>query len=91
MKAYGICLQLLGQCCASPSHFNCFFTLLPAQTFYGSIVGTVTDNSGAIVPNATVTIANLGTNEKRTEKTNGASEYRFVNLVPDRSLHDRLA
>lgn len=55
---------------------------LRAQTFYGSIVGTVTDNSGAVVPNATVTITNLGTNEKRTEKSNAAGEYSFVNLVP---------
>jgi len=53
-----------------------------AQTFYGSVVGTVTDNTGAVVPGATVTISNLGTNEVRTAKTNTAGEFRFVNLIP---------
>ena len=33
----------------------------PAQTFRGTILGTVTDSSGAAVPGATVTIKNLGT------------------------------
>ena len=43
---------------------GCFaiFTLaLEAQTFYGSIVGAVTDSSGAMLPGATVTLVNLGT------------------------------
>ena len=31
-------------------------TPLQAQTFYGSIVGTVTDSSNAVVPGATVSI-----------------------------------
>jgi hypothetical protein len=53
-----------------------------AQTFFGAVAGTVTDNSGAVVPNATVTITNIGTNDTRTAKTNEAGEYRFVNLVP---------
>lgn len=55
---------------------------LASQSFYGSIVGTVTDNSGAVVPGATVTVTNLGTNEKRTAQSGAAGEYNFVNLVP---------
>ena len=55
---------------------------LKAQTFYGTITGTVMDASGGVIPNATVTAINIGTNEARTMKTNAAGEYRFVNLVP---------
>jgi len=32
------------------------------QAVYGSIVGSVTDSSGAIVPGATVTITDVGKN-----------------------------
>src|SRR4051794_7258241 len=52
------------------------------QTFYGSIVGTVTDASGAAMSGATVTITNTGTGERRAAETGGDGAYRFVNLVP---------
>jgi Carboxypeptidase regulatory-like domain len=52
------------------------------QTFYGSIVGTVNDASASAVPQATVTLTNLGTGERRTMQTDNLGEYQFVNLVP---------
>ena len=52
------------------------------QTFYGSIVGTVSDASGAPMPGATVTLTNTGTSERRSADTSGDGAYRFVNLVP---------
>lgn len=55
-----------------------------AQTFYGSIVGTVADPSGAVVPGALVTLTNLGTSERRTSTTDTGGNYQFVNLVPGR-------
>jgi len=55
---------------------------LRAQSFYGSIVGTVTDTTGAIVPGATVTITNISTNEKHTAQSSAAGEFSFVSLVP---------
>ena len=55
---------------------------LQAQSFYGSIVGTVTDTSGAAVPGATVTVTNTGTNEVRTMKSDATGGFNFVNLVP---------
>jgi len=61
---------------------------LRAQTFYGSVIGTVSDSSGAIVPEATVTLTNLGTSEHRTAPTDGNGNYQFVNLVPGRYAVD---
>jgi hypothetical protein len=51
------------------------------QVTSADILGTVTDSSGAVVPNATVVLTNLGTNEKRTGTTNGAGDYTF-SLLP---------
>ncbi len=53
-----------------------------AQTTFGSIVGTVSDPSGAAIGNTQVTLTNLGTSEKRTETTNSEGLYQFVNLPP---------
>lgn len=55
---------------------------LNAQTTFGSIVGTVSDPSGAAIGNTPVTLTNLGTTEKRTEITNSDGLYQFVNLAP---------
>jgi hypothetical protein len=53
-----------------------------AQSTYGSILGTVTDASGAAVPNATITVINLGTNESRLAKSDVAGNFSAVNLQP---------
>ncbi len=45
----------------------------------GTIVGTVTDPSGAAVPNAAVTITNTATNVSTNIKTNDTGQY----VVPD--------
>jgi Carboxypeptidase regulatory-like domain len=52
-----------------------------AQLTTSDILGTVTDSSGAVVPNATVVLTNLGTNEKRTVTTSGSGDYTFT-LLP---------
>ncbi len=52
------------------------------QTFYGSIVGSVTDPSGSAVPQAAVTITNAGTSERRTIQSDTAGNYQALNLVP---------
>src|SRR5260370_41962482 len=52
------------------------------QTFYGSIVGSVRDASSGAVPQAKVTLTNLGTAEHRTTETPTSGSYEFVNLVP---------
>jgi Carboxypeptidase regulatory-like domain len=53
---------------------------LYAQSTYGSIAGSVTDNSGAIVTDAQVTLTNLGTAEKRTQSSGSDGLFTFVNL-----------
>jgi protocatechuate 3,4-dioxygenase beta subunit len=53
-----------------------------AQTTFGQIVGTVTDATAAPVPDAQVTVTNLGTAERRVMKTSPDGLYQFVNLIP---------
>src|SRR6185436_2877593 len=57
---------------------------LLAQSFYGSMVGTVTDATGAAIADASVTLMNMGTAERRTAATDTSGTYQFVNLVPGR-------
>jgi hypothetical protein len=54
-----------------------------AQTF-GEITGVVEDSSGAVLPNALVTVTNLGTNFTRSVSTNSAGTYTFPALLPGR-------
>lgn len=53
-----------------------------AQEFRGQITGRVTENSGAAVPNATVTVTNAATNTTTTATTNEAGEYTVLYLTP---------
>ena len=48
---------------------------LPAQTATGTISGTVTDESGAVIPSATVTITNKATGSARTLTANSEGLY----------------
>ena len=48
----------------------------------GAISGTVTDWHRAVVPNATVTVLNIGTNGKITVPTNGEGHYTASQLPP---------
>ncbi len=53
-----------------------------AQSTYGAIVGSVVDTSGAAIPDANVTLTNLGTSEKRTQTSGSDGLFTFVNLFP---------
>src|SRR5205807_9414767 len=52
-----------------------------SQTVQGVITGTITDPTGAVVPGATVTITNVGTNASQSATTGSDGSYRFP-LVP---------
>jgi outer membrane receptor protein involved in Fe transport len=50
-----------------------------AQTT-GSIAGEVRDEKQAVIPNATVTVRNVTTNETRTTQTDSDGRYRFTSM-----------
>ncbi|HUE80844.1 MAG TPA: TonB-dependent receptor [Pyrinomonadaceae bacterium] len=57
----------------------CFSGSGLAQTT-GTILGRVTDEKQAVIPNAIVTARNIETNVSRTLQTDGEGRYRFENL-----------
>src|SRR5438094_9370325 len=54
--------------------------LLGQGTDLGTIRGTVTDQSGAVVPNATIVILDVGTGTPRETRTNSRGEYQVFGL-----------
>jgi outer membrane receptor protein involved in Fe transport len=74
----GLCvsgvLAVVAACLISPA--------ASAQVLYGSIVGTVVDQTDAVVPNATVTITSRETGLTRETTTDPAGRYSLVNVLP---------
>ncbi len=52
-----------------------------AQKYSGTLRGIVTDKSGAVVPNAAITVTNTNTGEIRTVATNQQGEYVVLELA----------
>ncbi len=55
-----------------------------AQVTTVDVVGTVTDTTGAIVPNAKVTLTNLDTKQTRNTNSSGSGDYAVTLLPPGR-------
>ena len=53
---------------------------MKGQTFYGSLVGAVTDSGGSLMPAVEITLTNNGTGAVQTTRTGDDGAYRFVNL-----------
>ena len=53
-----------------------------AQSTTGSVVGSITDTTGSVIPNATVTLTNNATGDKRTAMTTDSGDYQFLSLPP---------
>jgi hypothetical protein len=53
-----------------------------AQTTVGTILGTITDSSGAVVPSTTVTVTSTDTGISRRVETDTAGNYQVPNLLP---------
>ena len=73
-KSIRRCLGLLGLLLVLP------FVQGFAQSTQGSIVGTVTDSAGGVVPGALVTLTNAEEGTVRTTKSNGVGDYRFEDV-----------
>ena len=60
---------------------------LPMQSFgqavYGSIFGTVVDSSGAVIPNAKVTVTDVRKGTSDSYTTNESGNYSATHLIPD--------
>ena len=52
------------------------------STTDGAIGGTVTDQSGAVVPGAMVSARNLGTAHESSGVTDGSGRYLLIHLQP---------
>jgi Carboxypeptidase regulatory-like domain len=52
------------------------------STSTGTVAGSVTDQSGAVVPGATVTLTDASTNVARTTVTNKDGRYIYVDVTP---------
>ncbi|PYR57294.1 MAG: hypothetical protein DMF91_19840, partial [Acidobacteria bacterium] len=64
-----VILALVAVCASPPG--------LSAQVLYGSLVGNVTDETGAAIPGAMVTITHRETGASRDVATDATGAYRF--------------
>ena len=55
---------------------------LIAQSFNGTVSGTVTDTTGGSVPRVKITLTNEGTNEVRVQTTGDDGGYTFAQVAP---------
>jgi carboxypeptidase family protein/TonB-dependent receptor-like protein len=75
MFVVGLLALLIGSMTLSPSLFS-----QSAST--GALSGTLKDSSGAVVPNATVTLTSIDTAQLRTTTTSADGTYKFGLLPP---------
>ena len=73
----------------SSTHVFAFFlisllipALAAAQSTTGSVYGTVTDATGAVIPNAQVQLVNVNTNAVQTGKSNSSGAFVFPVVEP---------
>ena len=78
MRCYRVCVLVVLVCAVIAA-----IALLPmkgnAQAFRGTILGSVTDTTGATVPKAKVTARNVDTGVERTTETNADGEF----IIPE--------
>src|SRR4051812_31533409 len=57
-------------------------TIAAAQSITSSIIGTIHDESGAVVPNAVITATNLATNARNEAKADPNGNFVLLQLTP---------
>src|SRR3954454_3591708 len=78
----GKSMKLLRLVCAMSALILAFRGDVRAQAVSGSLLGTVSDSTGALVANAKVTATEANTGLSRTAETNASGNYTFPNLPP---------
>jgi len=64
----------------------CLVALTPTgfgQAVYGSIYGTITDKTGAVVPNATILVTDVAKGTSSTIQSNDSGDFTADHLIPD--------
>jgi hypothetical protein len=61
---------------------SCILIAAAQGSYRAQLRGVVSDATGALIPKATVTITNSGTNISRSARTDDKGEYFFTGLVP---------
>jgi len=70
-------------CLLSAFFLVAFSPMAYGQAVYGSIFGTVTDNTGAAIPGASITVTDEGKGTSVTVVSNGSGEFTAEHLIPD--------
>ena len=52
------------------------------QSTLGTLLGTIQDESGSVIPDVVVTATNVDTGTARTATSNGSGQYQFPNMQP---------
>lgn len=76
VRAYAVVLSLFAGA-------GLLVTQVRAQAVYGSIYGTVTDKTGAAIPNAQITVTDEAKGTVFTTTSNATGDYSVPHLIPD--------
>ncbi len=71
---------LIASCLLVPFSMSRYVSPAFAQVINGTISGTVTDTTGAVISNAPITLTNQATGAKFTGKSNGSGLFSFTGL-----------
>jgi hypothetical protein len=72
----------------------CFFAIIAvlvaltdraeSQTIFGTILGTATDSTGAVIPGVKIRVTNIDTASEREAESDGQGNYEVSALLPGR-------